>query len=220
MSQVLESRPRKQGDLLKDTQALVRICRGARILLFLAVVAVIPIEGFGQNPDPLSVTGKLRYHAESVYSPWSIAGTAAYAGGLQAFNSPEEWGQGAEAYGKRFASTMAWAGVYHTLAFGLDATLHEDPRYFPSGDKGFWRRTGHALRLTILTRTDRGGETLSVWRLGSAYGSAFLSDEWYPDRFHTVKYGLIYGTVTVGFGFAANLGKEFWPDVKRKVFHK
>jgi hypothetical protein len=180
-------------------------------------LAAIPFACMSQSPDPLDWSGKLLYHAESTYRPMSILGFAAYAGVLQSFDAPKEWGQGASGYGKRFASTVAWSGIHSTLAFGLDSTLHQDPRYHRAGSGG-WRRVGHALRETILTRTDGGGETLSTWRLGSAYGAAFLSNQWYPDRLNTVRLGMIEGTVTLGFDFAGNLGLEFWPDVKKKVF--
>ena len=79
---------------------------------------------------------------------------------------------------------------------------------------------GHALRETLLTRTDSGGETLSIWRLGTAYGAAFLSNQWYPDRLNTVRLGMLQGSMTLGFDFAANLGSEFWPDIKRKVLRR
>jgi hypothetical protein len=149
-----------------------------------------------------------------------LAGSAAYAGILQADTAPTEWGQGWASYGKRFGSTVGYTAVYGTLAFGLDSTLHQDPRYFRSRSTGFWRRTGHALRGTILTRTDSGGETLSTWRLGSAYGAAFLSNQWYPDRLNTVRLGIGQGSLRLGFDFAANMGSEFWPDVRRKVLHR
>jgi hypothetical protein len=76
------------------------------------------------------------------------------------------------------------------------------------------------LRETLLTHTDSGGETLSTWRIGSAYGSAFLSNLWYPDRLNNARLGFIQGSVTLGFDVMGNLGKEFWPDVKRKVLHR
>jgi hypothetical protein len=66
----------------------------------------------------------------------------------------------------------------------------EDPRYLLSDGGGFWRRTGHAFRGTILTHTDRGTETLSIWRLGS------------------------------GLDFASNLASEFWPDLRRKILRR
>lgn len=187
-----------------------------RVFLMCAVSAAAA----AQAVDPLDVEGKLRLHAESVYSLWSMTGSAAYAGLLQELDAPKEWGQGGRAYGKRFVSTLGCSAIHGVLAFGLDATLHEDPRYFRASSTGFWRRTGHALRGTILTRTDRGGETLSAWRLGSAYGSAFLSNQWYPDRLNTVRLGTLQGSLRIGFDFVANLGSEFWPDVKRKVLHR
>ena len=73
----------------------------------------------------------------------AIVGFAAYAGVLQALDTPTEWGKGGAGYGKRFASTAAWSGIHSTLAFGLDTALHQDPRYYRSGAGG-WRRVGHA----------------------------------------------------------------------------
>jgi len=173
-----------------------------------------------QTPAAWDVDQKLRYHAENVFGPWSLAGTAAYAGILQKLNAPEEWGQTAGAYGKRFASTMGSGVIHGVLAFGLDSTLHQDPRYFRSGSGGFLGRAAHALRGTFLTRTDSGGETISTWRIGSAYGAAFLSNEWYPERLNTVRLGCLQGSVRIGFDLVSNLASEFWPDLKSKVFHR
>jgi hypothetical protein len=186
----------------------------------LALSVAIPFAGIAQTVDSLDWKGKLHYHAESTYSPLAIAGIAAYAGVLQAADAPKEWGQGAAPYAKRFGSTMAWSGIHSTLAFGLDTTLHQDPRYVRSSSTGFWRRSGHALRGTILTRTDSGGETFSAWRFGSAFGAAYLSNQWYPDRLNTVRLDLIQGSVTLGFDLIGNLGSEFWPDIKRKVLRR
>jgi hypothetical protein len=71
-----------------------------------------------------------------------------------------------------------------------------------------------------MTHTDRGGETVSTWRLGGDYGAAFLSNEWYPARLNTVRLGALQGTLHLGFDCASNLGSEFWPDVRRKILHR
>jgi len=160
---------------------------------------------------------KLRYHARALYGPWPLAGTLAYAGLLQELNAPKEWGDGWPAYGRRVASTEGCAVIHSVLAFGLDAAMHQDPRYFPSDHKGFWRRMAHAARDTIMTHTDAGGETLSTWRLGSAYGAAFLSNLWYPDRLDTARLGFEQGSLRVGFDLIGNLSAEFWPDIKKKL---
>jgi hypothetical protein len=188
--------------------------------LSMALLWAIPVAGLAQSVDSLDLKGKLRFHEQGVYGPWSMAGSAAYAGILQELDAPEEWGQGAGAYGKRFVSTVGCSAIHAALAFGLDSTLHQDPRYFRSRSTGFWRRTGHALRGTILTRTDRGGETLSTWRLGSAYGAAFLSNLWYPSRLDTVRLGVAQGSLRLGFDLVSNLGSEFWPDLRRKILRR
>ena len=80
-----------------------------------------------------------------------------------------------------------------------------------------WRRTMHAFRETILTHKDSGGETLSTWRLGSAYGAAFISNEWRPDRGNAVAQGFSKGSTQLGVDLLSNVGREFWPDIKRKL---
>jgi hypothetical protein len=177
----------------------------------------VSVAGIAQTPVVLDVSGKLRFHAERTFGPASIAISGVKAGYLQMTDSPSEWGQGASGYGKRVGSSVACSGIRGVLAFGLDSTLHQDPRYFRSVSTGFWRRAGHALRGTILTRTDRGGETLSTWRLGSAYGAALISNQWYPDRLNTVRRGFVNGSARLGFDLAKNVIAEFWPDIKRKI---
>lgn len=169
--------------------------------------------------NPIGWEGKLRFHAVSAYGPSSLAGAAVYDGFLQAINFPREWEQGWSGYGKRLGSTLAYSGVRNLLGFGLDSAMHQDPRYYRSTERGTWRRTRHAFRETILTHKDSGGETLATWRFGSAYGAAFISNEWYPDRVNTVALGLSQGSTQLGFDLLSNLGSEFWPDIKRKLVH-
>jgi hypothetical protein len=212
---------------VKRLLTLRRSSRDAGRVLLLVLLAAIPTAAIAQTSamivqtqDPLGWKGKLQYHAKRAYGPWALVGMAAYAGFLQEVNSPKEWGQGGAAYGERYASTAAWAGIHGALAFGLDTSLHQDPRYYRSDVTGFWRRTGHAVRGTILTRTDAGGETLATWRLGSDYGAAFLSNLWYPARLNTPGLGFEQGSISLGFDVLGNIGAEFWPDIKRKVLRR
>ena len=188
-----------------------------RTVLIIVLMGAVSVAGIAQTPAVLDASDKLRYHAERTFGPGSIAISGVKAGYLQMTDSPTEWGQGSNGYSRRLGSSVASSGVRAVLAFGLDSTLHQDPRYFRSDSSGFWSRTGHALRGTILTRTDSGGETLSTWRLGSAYGAAFISEQWYPDRFHTVRHGIVGGSTRLGFDLAKNVIAEFWPDIRRKI---
>jgi hypothetical protein len=189
-----------------------------RSLRYLLPVATVFVGiGFSQARDPAAWQSKLTYHALKAYGPMALAESAVYAGYLQEVNHPREWGQGADGYGKRLGSTLAYSGIRNALAFGMDTTLHQDPRYYRAGEGGVWGRTKHVFRGTLLTRKDSGGETLATWRLGSAYGAAFLSNEWYPGRLNTVKLGLEQGTAQIGFDMLVNLSSEFWPDLKSKM---
>lgn len=182
--------------------------------------AIFAARGVSQDLDPTTWQSKLRFHAVSAYGPAAILGSAAYVGLLQEVDFPKEWGQGGLGYGKRLGSTLAYSGLRNSLGFGLDTALHQNPRYDRSSETGFWPRTKHAFRRTILTRTDSGSETFATWRFGSAYAANFISNEWYPDRVNTVKLGLTEGTTQIGFDLLGNIGIEFWPDVKRKILRR
>lgn len=182
---------------------------------------IAPDPAIAPGMDPIGWEGKLRFHAVSAYGPAALAGAVVYDGFLQGINFPREWGQGGLGYSKRLGSTLAYSGVRNLLGFGLDSALRQDPRYYRSTERGTWRRTKHAFHETIFTRKDSGGETLATWRLGSAYGASFISNQWYPDRVNTIALGFSQGTTQLAFDLLANLGSEFWPDVKRKLLrHK
>jgi len=188
--------------------------------MMLALCAAGPAGCLAQSTIPFSIKDKLVFHAKQAYAPGIVVGIAAIAGYQQLINMPGEWGQGGEGYGHRFGSVLAISGIRGTLSFGLDTMLHEDPRYYRSESKNFFRRAAHAVTGTILTRTDSGAGTLSMWRLGGDYGAAFLSDTWYPGRLDTPRHAVVEGSLIMALDLAGNLGAEFWPDIRKKVFHK
>ena len=151
---------------------------------------------------------------------FSAFGKTAFTSGLdQARDSPEEWGQGLAGYGHRFAHKYANRGLENAFGLLVAVPLHQDPRYFRSGESGAWQRTLHAARSSFITRTDSGGETIAAWRLAGNYGAQVVSNLWRPERQRTVSDTLKRGTVSVGYDVISNLVKEFWPDI-RKVLHR
>jgi hypothetical protein len=169
---------------------------------------------------PLGVKDKLLLHAEQTASPAFMMEMAAYAGALHWMDTPREWGQGAEPYGKRVTSAAGATAIRNTFAFALDSALGEDPRYRRSGHGNFFRRIGHAARETVVTRTDGGRRRFATWRFGSAVGAAYLSNLWYPDRLNTLSSGMEQSAATIGLDLLGNIGSEFWPDVKRKILRR
>jgi len=61
---------------------------------------------------------------------------------------------------------------------------------------------------------------VSVWRLGSAYGAAYLSNQLHPGRLNTAGLGFAEGSLQLGFDLARNLASEFGPDLKRKMLRR
>lgn len=151
-------------------------------------------------------------------SAWVKSGLAA--GIAQWRDSPEEWDQGTKGYGLRYGHRMANRGVESAIGFGVAAALRQDGRYFRNPDVGVGRRILHAVTRTFVTRTDSGGQTFSAWRFAGNYGAQFVSNAWRPESERDVGTTMIRGTLSISYDAASNIFKEFWPDIKRKVFKK
>jgi len=170
-------------------------------------------------PRPLTVGGKLRFYLKATYGPGPLLNMAASAGLNQWRDFPTEWGQGTEGYGRRFASRVGQRTVNNSIRFGVGAALREDPRYFPSERKGFLPRMGHALASTFVARTDSGGRRFAVSRFAGTFGSAFISNTWYPAGVDDTNHALGRAAISVAVDAGMNVVREFWPDVKRVFRH-
>jgi hypothetical protein len=149
----------------------------------------------------------------------SLLRSAASAGIRQASGTPKEWGGGAEAYGERVGNAFAQHVIHRTLQYGISSALHEDNRYFVSGQTGFFRRTKYAVKSTLLARHDNGNQYFSFSRVGGAAGAAFISRAWQPRSTTSAGDGAVSFGITMGSDIGFNVFREFWPDMKRHL-HK
>lgn len=173
-----------------------------------------------QDPDTLTSQEKLKVHLQMMARPTQFLSAGAGAAFSQWLGHPEEYGQGASGYAKRFASNEGYVLTQHALAFGLNAAMHDDPRYFRSTRSGFWPRTRDALAHTMLTRTDNGAWRFNTWRVASHYGAGAISTAWNPPLSNPAVDTLRRGTIGIGLDAASNFAVEFWPDFKRFVGRK
>jgi len=169
---------------------------------------------------PMAQTERLRNYLLGLASYQPILQAAASAGISQAEDTPKEWGGGAEGYGRRVGNAYAQNVIHRTLQYGVSAALHEDNRYFVSGQTGFLRRTKYALVSTLLARHDNGSQALSISRIGSAAGSAFISRAWQPRSTTSAGDGAVAFGITMGVDAGFNVLREFWPDLKRHLRKK
>jgi hypothetical protein len=148
--------------------------------------------------------------------------SAGLAGLAQAENSHPLFGQGMKGYAKRYGSALADQIGGNMMTEAIMPTLfHQDPRYFRLGAErgGFWHRFTYAATRILVTKNDKGNWTFNsseivgnaaVAALGNAYyrGERTLGD-------NANRLGMQLTTDAV-----SQVLKEFWPDVRKKLFRK
>lgn len=169
---------------------------------------------------PLTQHERTQIYLKTMVNPIGYLKAGFSAGIDQWKDKPPEWEQGGSGYGRRFANIIGQYSIQRTVTFGLGSVLHEDNRYFNSGKKGLWSRTGYAVTSGILTRHDDGSRHLSISQLGGVAAGAFLSRYWQPPSQHSPG----DGAVSFGISMASNMGfgvvKEFLPDLGRAITNK
>ena len=128
---------------------------------------------------------KLKNYFFDAFGPYPIVGAALVAGINQAENTPPEWKQGAEAYGKRFGSNFGIAAISTTTRYALAEAFHEDTLYYRCECKGFFPRLSHAVTSSFTSRHgDDGHRVFSFPALVAPYaGTMTVVYGWYPDRY-------------------------------------
>ncbi len=164
--------------------------------------------------QPLTPEQRWETYWKGFVSPGRLGGSAGRALGAQFADDPPEWGQGAEGYGKRFASSYGVFAVQESTEAAVAAALGQDPRYISCDCSGFWKRFGFAVSSTVMTYDNAGDRTFAWGRVGGRYAGSMAAITWFPDRYGW-KDGMREGTQRFGFGAAANLVREFMPEIKR-----
>lgn len=166
--------------------------------------------------DPFSVKEKFHYRFLQTVGLHGYLGAAAGAAIGQARNVPHEWGQGAEGYASRYFSDFGTNLIRQSVEFGLETGLHEDPRYFPSEERGFRKRLRNVLLQTVVTRTDSGKETFAWARMASAVTAGAITNAWQPESTDTPGRAASRAAFMLGGDLAYNFLQEFFPFVRPK----
>jgi hypothetical protein len=206
--------------------------RIAALLLVVANLVLLPVRGKAQSvadteasSRPVALTPsvqldqpytrptektRLRNYFFDAFGPYPIAGAAIAAGINQADNTPPEWRQGAEGYGKRFASNFAIAGVSTTTRYALARAFREDTLYYRCACKGVFPRLSYAVISTFVSRRgDDGHRVFSLPALVAPYaGTMTAVYAWYPGRYGA-KDGFRMGTYSLLGYMGGNVALEF-----------
>ena len=153
------------------------------------------------------------------YFTYPFIGTLAAIG--QANNSPKSWGQGWGAYGKRYGASFADNGIgtYMTTAI-FPSILREDPRYYQRGKGKFSHRAFYSISRLFVTRTDSGHTRFNFSEIVGNAAAGGISNIYHPPEDRTLSRNLNTWGMLILLDGVSNELKEFWPDIRRKVFRK
>ncbi len=204
--------------------------------LFYTLPNFLTLQGEGQLP-PMTAKDKYKVVALGTFDYVEYPWWALLAAISQAQNSEAPFGQGWVAYAKRYGVTAGDSMVENFMTGAVfPSALHQDPRFYQSGQGGFFRRTGYAVGRIFVTRSDSGHKQFNYSEIFGAATAAAISTYSYhpsstyistptnPHQFVGSDKTLSNTIDTYGTQLALDsitlVVKEFWPDIHRKLSHK
>jgi hypothetical protein len=176
-------------------------------------------------PGNASTPAKTDEHPDKTYwkhavGPTSVGRAAMGAGINQANNTPHEWDQGAQGFGKRFASSFGRHILKKGIQYPVSKLFHEELSYHRSNKTGFGPRLKYALLGVVIThKTTDGSATVAKGELTGAFGSGLISRAWQPASTRTIASGFGAGGLTLAADAAGNVIREFWPEIRHPRSH-
>jgi hypothetical protein len=176
--------------------------------------ATTPAPAFaGPTYTPMTGDQRWKTYLVNLFGPVGFACAGAGAGIGQWMDRPKEWKEGWGGYGSRFLSAYGEHIVRETLAFGIAGALHEDNRYFASGQSGFGARLKYAVDSAWMTRRRDGTRHVSISRLVSLAGAAVISRRWQPPSTNNYRCAGGNFATALGVNIGFNVVREFLPGV-------
>jgi len=172
------------------------------------------------NYQPLTAKEKFKLASEDAFDRGTFALAGIFAGEAQLTNANRNFGQGRAGFGRYFGASYGdfMIGDYMTEA-AFPTLLHQDPRYFRRGTGSGWSRLGYAMGQIVWTHRDSGGTQFNYSEILGNSAAVAISNVYYVNNRTagdaTSKLGM-----QVGVDMAANVLKEFWPDLRRKFGRK
>jgi len=170
------------------------------------------------NTQALTPVQKFQLFVDNSVSVNAIMESALGSAIGQADDSPTGFGEGWNAYGKRFGSSLARGASGEFFGtFVLASALHEDPRFFPQRHPGLARGVKYSVRRIFVTRSDDGREVKNVsGLLGPLLGES-LANAYWPDRNRTAGDTLFRYGLDLASRVGGNLLREYWPVIYRRI---
>jgi hypothetical protein len=171
--------------------------------------------------ESLTPGRKFNLAFKDTVDPFTFVSAAFYGGIAQWQNDYPGYGQGAQGYSKRFAAAYSDQAIGNYLTEAIfPILLHDDPRYFRLGVGSKLGRLGYALSRTLITRTDSGMKRFNFSEILGNSTAAGISTLYYPPAQRTIGEVSEKLALQVVGDSVFNVLIEFWPDMRRAIFHK
>jgi len=168
---------------------------------------------------PLTPGAKFKIAFDDSFDPSAFLVAGAFAGLADAQNSYREFGDGAAAFGKYYAAGFADQAIGNMMTEAVfPVALHQDPRYFVKGKGSFWKRTGYAISREVITRGDDGRSQFNTSEIAGNGVAAGISQAYAPAAERSLGNTTSKLGEQLGLDTFFNVLKEFWPDVRDKLF--
>ena len=166
---------------------------------------------------PIAPKEKFKIATDDSFDRGTVVLAAAFAGQGQITNSNPSFGQEQKGYVHYFATAYSdlVIGNYMTEAV-YPAILHQDPRYFRRGTGSGWSRLGYAMGQIFWTHTDAGGTQFNYSEIVGNATAVAISTAYYPEG-RNASTALSKLGSQIGVDMAANVLKEFWPDLHQRL---
>jgi len=199
--------------------AAVAVTIGSIAIASGQITSLAPAQ-IGRPTQPITAKQRLNWAVVSTVGPASLLGGTISAGWGTLFNSPREYGSHWAGFGDRYGMRLTGLVTSNAMEAGLGAIWHEDPRYWRKGDEApLKNRIKHIFKYTFLAVDETGAARPAYARYVAYAGNNFLSNTW-REQSEADTSDALERTATAFLGrIASNTWVEFWPDVKRKVFH-
>jgi hypothetical protein len=167
--------------------------------------------------EPLTAREKFRIASQDSFDRGTVALAALFAGQSQLSNDNRSFGQGVAGYSKYLVTAYGDFVIGDYMTEGIfPALLHQDPRYFRRGTGSAWARLGYSVGQSFRTHRDSGGTQFNYSEIAGNAAAVAISTSYYKDR-RTAQDAVSQLGVQIGVDTAANVLKEFWPDIDRKL---
>ncbi|HET9741471.1 MAG TPA: hypothetical protein VFQ00_01870 [Terriglobales bacterium] len=183
------------------------------------VPADLVVQGSDTKVAPLTTAQKFGEVGKNFANPFTFVGTAFQTGIDQAADIHQGYGQGAAGFGKRYGANIADTASAQLFGYGVyPSVFHTDPRYYRMGSGGIFKRGFYAGSRILITRTDSGRRVFNTPEILAAATSSGISRAYYPSDERNFGDFAFNMASRIAFDAIYNGVKEFWPDVRKRVF--